>query len=264
MYTLIIALLAGTGTAYFTGRETGMVWGTVCGLGAVLLVQLAAGLIIRRKAGAVNAKIQNIMETAQARINRKMHFFQQRAGGNVKQAQQMLEKEQADAIRSALTVTDEMEALYRWNLLLKKQNDTMRMVMYYQLREFAKVDALLPGCILLDPRSAAIKMARMYKKDDDGIEKFYKKKTRRLKGDDLALLASLYAWIQVRKGDAEGALKTLTEAKKKTDNQVVLDNWERLVNGKVKHFSNSGLGDLWYSLYLEEPKIKQQRVQPRF
>jgi len=53
------------------------------------------------------------------------------------------------------------------------------------------------------------------------------------------------------------------EAKKVTDHPAVVENWDRLVNGKVKHFSNAALGDSWYSLYLETPKIKQQRVQQR-
>ena len=44
----------------------------------------------------------------------------------------------------------------------------------------------------------------------------------------------------------------------------MIENCDRLVNGKYKHFNNAGLGDLWYSLYLEEPKIKPQRqVQQR-
>ena len=32
-----------------------------------------------------------------------------------------------------------------------------------------------------------------------------------------------------------------------------------LANGKAKQFSNSGFGDMWYALYLEEPKVKPQR-----
>ena len=37
----------------------------------------------------------------------------------------------------------------------------------------------------------------------------------------------------------------------------------KLANQKYKHFSNAGFGDLWYSLYLEEPKVKMQRQQQR-
>ena len=31
------------------------------------------------------------------------------------------------------------------------------------------------------------------------------------------------------------------------------------MNNRVGHFSNSGLGDQWYSLLLEEPKVHVQR-----
>ncbi len=264
MFTVIIALAAGFTTAVFAGRELGWGWGITCGVLVVMAIQLGIGLWIRRKVGAVNGNIQSIMEAAQARIGRKMQFFQQRSGGNVRMAQQMLEKEQNEAIRTALAATKEMEKYFLWNLLLKKQTNTMRMVMYFQLKEFGKVDEMLPKCILLDPRAIAVKMVRMYKKEDPALDKFYAKKTKRFKDEDCALLASLYAWIQVKRNDVEGAMKTLAAAKLKTENQVVADNWERLANGKVKNFSNSGLGDAWYSLYLEEPKIKMQRVQPRF
>jgi hypothetical protein len=38
-----------------------------------------------------------------------------------------------------------------------------------------------------------------------------------------------------------------------------VENFERLANGKVKQFSNSGFGDAWYALGLEEMKVKAQR-----
>ena len=60
------------------------------------------------------------------------------------------------------------------------------------------------------------------------------------------------------------AVAALVAARKLSDNQTLIENCDRLVNGKYKHFNNAGLGDLWYSLYLEEPKIKPQRqVQQR-
>ena len=55
------------------------------------------------------------------------------------------------------------------------------------------------------------------------------------------------------------AVAALVAAKKLSDNATLVENCDRLVNGKLKHFSNAGFGDAWYSLYLEEPKIKPQR-----
>ncbi|MBO5689690.1 MAG: hypothetical protein J6S73_07135, partial [Lentisphaeria bacterium] len=134
-------------------------------------------------------------------------------------------------------------------------------MLHFQMKEFDEVDALMPKCMFLDVRSVVTKMARMYQKKEEGIDKFYRKKGARFKGEDLALAASTYAWILVKQDRGNEAMNVLAEAKKKTDNPVVLENWERLANGKYRNFSNAGLGDSWYSLYLETPKIRQERVR---
>lgn len=267
MLGLAIGILVGFGvtllTSYGLGPVWGIgpVWGTVCGMAALIGVQLGIGLWVRKKVNAVNAKIQAVMEELQRKVNRKIQMFQQRPGGNLKVAQQMLEKDQLESIREAIAITSEAEVFYKWNLLLKKQINTMRMLLYYQIREFDKVDELIPQSMFFDVRSLAVKMVRMYKKDDPKLGAFYRKKVKKFKGDDLALLASLYSFIQLKRDDAEGALQTLIEAKKKTDNEVIAANWEALANGKPKQYSNAALGDAWYSLYLEEPKVKPQRVR---
>ena len=176
-------------------------------------------------------------------------------------AQQSLERMQTDAIRETLAGTDAFRPLYRWNWLLRKQINTMKMQLYFQLKENDKVDALLPKCFLMDSRSLAIKLVRMFKNGDPGLDKFYDKKCRKLKGEDGAFVALTYAWIKLRQDQPEPARSALVAARKSSDNPVLKENYERLVNGKFKQFSNSGLGDAWYALYLEEPKIKPQRVQ---
>ena len=65
--------------------------------------------------------------------------------------------------------------------------------------------------------------------------------------------------MKLKKDDTKSALDALLNAKKLSDHQVLLDNIEHLVNGKVKHFSNSGFNEMWYALMLEEPKMKPQR-----
>ena len=42
---------------------------------------------------------------------------------------------------------------------------------------------------------------------------------------------------------------------------MIVSNWEALANDKAKSFSNTGLGELWYAMGLEEmkmPKVRQQ------
>ena len=181
-----------------------------------------------------------------------------------KAARQMLEKIQFDAIRKSLAELDGFKKFYIWNVMLSRQINTMKVQLYYQLREYSKVDELLPKAILFDPQSLAIKLARMYKNDNAAIDKFFKLKCRRFKGENGAFLASVYAWIKIKQEKNDMALEALRYAAKTSDNQILRENIDRLVNGKVKHYSNSGFGDTWYVLALEEPKVKNQRQMRAF
>ncbi len=263
MYSFIITILVGIIIGAVTTRDLGSVWGIVCMFGAMLISQLVIGLIIRRKVAAKQQGLEAIMREAQAKLNRQLQLFQQRPPSNVNLAQQQLEKLQFDAIRKTLAATDCFLPYYRWNVMLKKQINTMKMQLYYQLKEFGKVDELLPKSFLMDARSLQIKLVRLYKHNDPQLDKFYQKKCRRLKGDDGALTACTYAWIKLKQDQPEAATAALIAAQKLSGNAVLAANYENLVNRRYKHFNNSGFGDLWYSLYLEEPKVKQQRAQQR-
>ncbi len=259
MYTLMISALAGAAIAVITTRDLGLGWGIFCLFATMLIVQLLIGLAIRRKVTKINLELQRIMQNGQAKANRQLQLFQQRPPGNLRMAQQALEKIQFDAVREALDATKRFEPYYRWNMLLKKQINTMKMQLRFQLREYAAVDELLKHCLLLDARSLAIKLVRLYKQEDPGLDRFYEKKCRKLKGEDGALVASTYAWIKLHQNEPAKATAALVAARKLSDNQTLVENCDRLVNGRYKHFSNAGFGDQWYSLYLEEPKIKPQR-----
>ncbi len=261
MFTILIAVAAGCGIALVTSRDLGPVWGAVCGIGAVLVVQLLIGLVVRRKVNRINSSMQQVMLETQNKLNRRVQMFQQRPGGNVKAMQQLLEKEQFAAIRKALEISCEADRYALWSPLLKKQFSTVRMMLHFQLKEFDRVDALMPRCMFLDARSVAVKLARMYMKKDPKLDDFYRKKGAKFKGEDLALVASAYAWMLVHQERSDEALKVLVNAKKNTDHPVVLKNWELLANGKSRNYSNAGLGDAWYALYLEAPKVRQERVR---
>lgn len=264
MLTLIIDLIVGLAAYAVTSRDLGTAWGVVCGVGAAMICQLIAVLIVRRSVGRINDKIQRDMETAQHKLQRKMQQFQQRPVGSPKTMQQILEKDQQEALRQALKTSEELRRFFLWSPMMKKQLCTMQMALYYQMRDFKKADELMKNALFFDARSLAMKLARMYAQNDEKLDRFYQKRCRRFKGEDAAFLASVYAWMLVKKGSVEKAIEVLVNAKKTTDHAVVMDNWERLVNGKAKHYSNAGFGDLWYSLYLEEPKVKTQRVVARW
>ena len=70
----------------------------------------------------------------------------------------------------------------------------MQMAFHFQMRNWAEVDRLLPSCVFLDAQTVSMKLARLYKTKDEGLDKFYKKKTRMLRKDSIVLPAATYSW----------------------------------------------------------------------
>ena len=167
-------------------------------------------------------------------------------------------------IRREVNRVNELNKYVWFNYLLDRQLNTMRVVMLFQLKEFDKVDKIMPKAMMITAQAIAIKMTRMFKNNDPKLDDFFRKKSRKLKGDDAVLIFSLYAWIKIHQDDAKSALDALNLAMTKCDHPVITANRDRIANGKIKQFSNAQLGDAWYALYLEEPKIKQQRMERRF
>jgi len=263
VYSIIIAVAAGLLTGFFTGRDLGTAWGIVCGVAAFLLVQLIIILVLRRKLNKVQVGMQQTMLAAQARIQRQIQMFQQRPVGSPKLMQQKLETMQNDALHETLRQTAAFEPYRHWNWMLSRQVNTMKMQLYFQLKDFETTDKLLPKCLLMDVRSLVIKLVRMYKTGDLKLDKFYRKKCRRFKAEDGAFLACVYAWIKLKQDDQAKAVAALVAAKTNSDNATLLANYEHLANNRPKHFSNAAFGDTWYALYLEEPKVRPQKVQQR-
>ena len=129
------------------------------------------------------------------------------------------------------------------------------------IKDFKKVDELMPKALFFDPTMTAMKLARMYMLDKptEEIAKIYEKAVRRLRYNQNVLLAATYSWILVQRKDIDGAFKALNRALEKSDNETLKANREHLANNRVAHFTNSGIGEQWYALLLEEPKIRQQR-----
>lgn len=259
---VIIAGVVSAGVATKGLQSAG--WGIFFGVLGALVSWLVLGVILRRKIAAQQQKVQDIMQAAQVKINRQMEMFQRRPPSSEKAARQIMEKIQLEAVRKALAELDNFKHFYKWNVMLSKQVNTMKVQLYFQLREYNKVDELLPSAFLFDVQTVAIKLVRLYKTEDAKMDKFYRSKVRRFKGENRAFLASVYAWMKVKQGKEQEALKALLDSKKTTDHPAMMENIERLSNGKIKHYSNSGFGDMWYALGLEEPKIKPQRQMRGF
>lgn len=269
MLTLLISIMVSAGSAiYFqsTGAATG--WVIACGVIGFLATQIIVGLLVRKSVNLVNSDLQGILMGGQKRINQKIQAFQNKPSGGVKAMQMILEKEQAQFLQKALDFTVNLEPFCKWNLLMSKQIDTMRMQFNYQMKKFDEVDAiiakkgLLSGVMVMEPITAAMIMARQHKnKDFDGLEKSFNKYTRKFaKGNKSVLIYALYSWSLVKRGELDKAREVLYQGKEETQNEILIRNWEALSNNKPKKFSNSAFGDEWYSLYLENaPQPKQQR-----
>ncbi len=265
MYALIISLLAGL-IAGGIARAAGLsaAWIVFIGLMAFLVVTAVISQIIRSKIKKLNAGLQQIMEETRHRIMMMQNQFMRRPLGSQKTMLAALEKEQNAGIRRAIEACEAFVPYYRWSFLLDRQMNTMKMAFHYQLKEFDEVDKLMPKCLFIDPQSVCLKMARMYMRNDEGIDKLFKKKCRSLKEPACVLPYSLYAWILVKQERYDDALKLLVDCKKKTDNETIVRNWEMLANKKYKSFSNSGLGEMWYALGLEEMKMPKQQQRVRY
>jgi hypothetical protein len=262
MLSIILSLGIGgvLGILTFTHTQYNPYWGITVFILVFIVLQILSGLFIRKIVKKRTEDIQKIIEAGQEKLNRKVHFYQQKPMGGIKTMQKLLEKEQHVFIREALESTKRLEPYYSWNVLLKKQVNTMRMQFYYQLKQFNDVDQLISKAMFVDPMSVAMKIARLYKNKNQKYKKvFYKKVKKYRKNDQNVLLYGLYSWILVKNGEIEEAIKVLQEAKEKTENEVITRNWEALVNDKIKRFSNAGFGDQWYSLYLEEPKAQKPK-----
>ena len=259
MLTLIIALLVGLLCGYGAAHEWKLWWGIACGILGFMAAQLTVGLFLRGAIKRRQDRIQQILQEAQQKINKQLNLFYIRPPSSQRAAQQTLEKIQNDAAKKALEATEAFKPLYIWNFMLKKQISAMQAQLYFQLKEFKKADECLKSAWLTDPQTVAIRLARMYRNEDPKLDKFYTSKFRRARDEGAAFLASVYAWMKLKQGDEKTALEALTAATKKSDHPVLLENRDKLVNGKAKQFSNAGFGDIWYALYLEEPKMKQQR-----
>jgi hypothetical protein len=250
-----LLLIAGLGISDVASWGWSVFWGLL----TFVVGQGGVGFLIQKRVKAGMGGVQKILEDGQKRLQMKVNQWQMRPPGSVKQAQLELEREQRVFVERALEASKGLERFNLWAPLMGRQLASLRIQLYWMIKDFKKVDALMPHALIVDPMMAAVKIARMHMNGAEGVEKVFKKHTARLRYGDGVLLYALYSWILVQKKDFDGAHKVLIEACEKMENDTITRNREHLANNRVGHFSNAGLGDQWYALHLEEPKVKMQR-----
>jgi len=270
MLSLLISALVATAIAVASIASqfsTGMtVFFSIAGFAGTFIL---VGFLVRKKISKAQGELQESMQAGQRRMKRKVQQFQNKPGGNVKQMQRQLEMDQKVMLKQGLELTQRLEPFRKWSVLMGRQIATMRMQFHYQLKEFDQVDEILATCgflrgpMMVDPMTAAMRMARCYKNDDlEGAKKVFKSRIRWSRGERGTVLYGLMSWIYVQVGELDEARQVLLKAKEATVVETFKRNWEHLSNHRAKSFSNAGLGDEWYSLYLEIPPApKQQRMR---
>lgn len=263
MITMIIALALASGcfSATYFVADFGLGWSIACGVVTFALAQFLAGLYFKKKVMGQMNRVQNILVNGQKKLQTKMQRWQIRPPGSMQAAQKEIFDDTRVFVREALHEVEGLRAYRFWVPMIERQIATAKLQLHWMIREFKEVDELMPKVLFVDPMMSAIKMARQYMLEAplSEIAPVYNKAVRRLRYNQNVTLAALYSWILVKRGEADQAFKVLTEALKNSDDATLKQNHTHLMNNRVSHFSNSGLGDAWYSLLLEEPKMRAQR-----
>lgn len=263
MIALIFALLFGVGgfLAAYRLADLGAGWSVFLGIVAFGLFQGVFGFLIQRRVKSAMNGVQGILMAGQKRLQQKMQRWQLRPPGSVQAAQKEIFDDTKLFVKEALVETGKLEKFRWWVPMMDRQIATARLQLNWMIKDFREVDALMPKALLIDPTMVAMKMARLYMTGGElgEIRKLYRKGVRQVRYNGNVLLAAAMSWMEVQKGEIDAAFKTLAEALKKSDDETLKRNHECLMNNRVAHFSNSGIGDQWYSLMLEEPRVRTQR-----
>jgi hypothetical protein len=258
---------AGTGLAlYFTGT-TGYGWSTFFGVLTFGAVQMGIGMFMQRKVKAAMKAVEQIIVAGQKALQAKAQRWQLRPPGSLQAMQNEIARDQRKFVEEALALTEPLHRFDLWVPMMKRQIATAQFQLYWMVKEYRKCDALMDKVLFVEPTMYAMKMARLYAQDKptDEIRKVYEKGSRRLRYNQNVLLAATWSWMLVQRKEIDAAFKALTEALRNSDDATLKANREALANNRIAHFSNTGIGDTWWALGLEEPKVKtpRQRMQWR-
>ncbi len=267
MLSILIALLAALAAwsaVYFGWSSDHWGWALTAAIVAFLGISLIINLILRKRLNDIFTRVQKHIMDSQDKLRKRVMLMQNKFS-NQQKLMEFAEKEQATSVHEAIDMLDEAKPYYKWNFLTGRQVDTMKGQLYFQLKEFEEADKCLAHSFLMDPLIVAMKMTRMYKnKQMKELEKAFHKGVGRFKYEKGLLIYAVYAWALIHENRIDEAITVLAEGKDKTENAVLKQNWDHLVNNHVKRVSFVGLGDQWLALYLENPPAVRQQAQLPF
>ena len=264
---IAIACGAGMGLTLYFGNMAGYGWSTFFGVLTMGGVQVGIGMFLQRKVKSAMKAVEQVILEGQKAMQAKVQRWQMRPPGSPQAMQNEIARDMRRFVEDALALTEPLHRFDNWVPMMKRQIATAQFHLYWMIKEYRKCDALMDRVLFVEPTMYAMKMARFYMqgKSTDEIRKVYEKGCRRLRYNQNVLIAAAWSWMLVQRNAVDEAFKVLTEALKNSDNATLKTNRESLANNRVAHFSNTGIGDTWWSLGLEEPKLKtpRQRMQWR-
>ena len=263
MFSLIIALSCGAGVGlalYFTDT-VGYGWSAFFGVLGFGAVQLSIGFYLQKKVKAAMKAVETALLEGQKAIQAKVQRWQVRPVGSPQAAQNEIARDQRKFVEAALALTEPLHRFDRWVPMMKRQIATAQFQLYWMIKEYRKCDTLMDQALFVDPTMYAMKMARLYMlgRPTGEIAKVYAQGARRLRYNQNVLIAATWTWILVQRNEIDAAFKALNEALKNSDNETLKANRDALANNRIAHFSNTNIGDTWWAIGLEEPKVKMQR-----
>ncbi|MDA3927243.1 MAG: hypothetical protein PF904_21440 [Kiritimatiellae bacterium] len=263
MYLIIINIILGAlaATAFDLTDVASTIWAVVWGVLIFLAGQLLSGYLVQKKVKVEMEVVQEILNSGKNHLQQKVSQWQMKPPGSIKDAQKIIEKEQKVFIDRALKASSGLEKFNRWAPLMSKQINALRLQLHWMNKDFKAVDKLMPHVFVLEPMMACIKISRMYMRNEEGIDKIFKKHSAKVRDENGVLIYALYSWILVQQKKIDEAHKILIDGCEKTDSELLKRNRENLANNRVGHFSNAPFGEEWYALNLEQPKMKMQRQQ---
>lgn len=267
MLTLVLSFVCLAIAAYFTysfGEGGHWVLAILAGVVGFLIPAVPINFWIRKRMMAVLGRFQaNLMEF-QENLRKKINVMQMKNQVGPK-FQAQIEKEAADNIRANLKQLDELDEMKIWNVLAKRQADTIRGQMLFQIKDYDAAAPLLKKALVTEPILQAMLIVVYYREGNmQMVEKEFNKGVGRFKFEKGLLIYALYSWILVKEKKMDEAIKVLTEAKDKMDNQMIENNLKAIANNKPNLFNNSALGEEWYALGLETPPPQRIYQQSQF
>ena len=258
---IAIAVASGAFAAFHFVVELGLGWSITLGVVSFIAFQVLFGMWLRKRVMRDMERVQTILVDGQKKLQAKTQAWQWRPPSSIAAAQKEIFEDTKVFVKAALAQTEALKKYRLWVPMIDRQMATAQLQLNWMIKNFKRVDELMPKALMMDPTMVAMKLARLQMLDAPtaDITKCYEKGVRRFKYNQAVLPAACYTWILVKRGETDAAFKALTAALKNSDNEVLKANHVHLMNDRPAHFTNSGLGDPWYALMLEEPKVKTQR-----